>query len=147
MLADQPALFPLLTTYLPLRKRKQLTLQCSVLLLKKKKKVSDSLYDLSTENLNKLLGRLQRIALKEQVLPRAAFHLSERAGHFNHVANEMYQFERHFLCHFYELLQNCAKWRTLLSECAILKNSKNQSFKMVYSIYGQTPGWLASSDN
>ena len=37
-----------------------------------------------------------------------AFHLLELAGQFNHISNGMHQFERQFICHFLEFLQNFA---------------------------------------
>ena len=61
--------------------------------------------------------------------------MSEMADQLNHISNGMHLFERQFIRHFFGI---ASKWRTVLSECGISKNSKKQSFKLVHSIYELT---------
>ena len=69
------------------------------------------------------------------------FYFAELAGQFDHFANGMHQFRRtvtvYTVCSS-PVLIFASKCCTLLSECAILKNLKNWSFKSVHPIYGLT---------
>ena len=59
---------------------------------------------------------------------------------FDHFANGIHQFKKAVM--FYTVCPSpvliASKCCTLLSECAILKNLKNQSLKLVHPIYGLT---------
>ena len=57
------------------------------------------------------------------------FHLSELVDQIDHFTNSIHQFELQFMCHILEFLQNSALYSPNI--CTILKNSKNQSFKLV----------------